>query len=150
VQKGSDRVDLVPDAALGTLRLLNGNGSVPRTVREWFDANGVLKNGSPEDAAAALERLRLAAFPELRVSQEIAPWLEARRRVEERKQLRRDYELRVQSGDWFAHETKVPLFPYQRSMDRPNGVAAHEWAPAKPFAYRWWRCTGSARRSATW
>jgi superfamily II DNA or RNA helicase len=114
VQKGSDRVDLVPDAALGTLRLLNGNGSAPRTVREWFDANGVLKNGSPEDAAAALERLRLAAFPELRVSQEIAPWLEARRRVEERKQLRRDYELRVQSGEWPAHETKVPLFPYQR------------------------------------
>ena len=37
-----------------------------------------------------------------------------RRRAEERKQLRRDYELKVQSGEWPAHETKVPLFPYQR------------------------------------
>src|SRR6266550_3344411 len=114
VQKGSDRVDLVPDAALGSLRLLNGNGSLPKTVREWFDANGVLKNASPEDAAAALERLRQADFPELRISQEVARWLESRRRAEERKQLRRDYELRVQSGEWLAHETKVPLFPYQR------------------------------------
>jgi hypothetical protein len=114
VQKGSDRVDLVPDAALGSLRLLNANGSLPRTIREWFDASDVLKNGSPEDATAALERLRQAEFPELRVSQEVAPWLESRRRAEERKQLRRDYELRVQSGEWPAHETKMPLFPYQR------------------------------------
>jgi superfamily II DNA or RNA helicase len=113
-QKGSDRVDLVPDAALGSLRLLNGNGSLPRTVREWFDANGVLKNLSPVDAVAALEPLQHEGFPELRVSQEIAPWLETQRRLEERKQLRRDYELRAQSGEWPAHETKVPLFPYQR------------------------------------
>ncbi len=113
-QKGSDRVDLVPDAALGTLRLANANGSLPKAVREWFDASGTLKNGSPEDAAAALERLRQADFSELRISQEVAPWLENRRRAEERKQLRRDYELRVQSGEWPAHETKVPLFPYQR------------------------------------
>jgi hypothetical protein len=42
------------------------------------------------------------------------PWLEARRRAAERKELRREYELKVQSGEWPAHETKVPLFPYQR------------------------------------
>src|SRR6185369_11421473 len=113
-RKGSNRVDLVPDPALGTLRLVNANGSLPKTVRESFDARGALKNGSPEDAVVALEQLRQADFPELRVSQEVAPWLENRRRAAERKQLRRDYELRVQSGEWPAHETKVPLFPYQR------------------------------------
>jgi superfamily II DNA or RNA helicase len=113
-KQGSDRLDLVLDAGSGTLRLLNGNSSLPKAVREWFDAGGVLKNGSPEDAVAALERLRQADFPELRVSQEVAPWLELRQRAGERKQLRRDYELRVHSGEWPAHETKVPLFPYQR------------------------------------
>ena len=50
----------------------------------------------------------------MRLSQELAPWLEGRRHATERKQLRRDYELKVQSGEWPAHETKVPLFPYQR------------------------------------
>src|SRR2546430_13676810 len=41
-------------------------------------------------------------------------WLENRRRAAERKQLRHEYELKVQSGEWPANETKVPLFPYQR------------------------------------
>ncbi|MBE0542401.1 MAG: DEAD/DEAH box helicase [Verrucomicrobia bacterium] len=113
-KNGSNRIDLVPDAALGTLRMFNSNGPLPKVVRGWFDANGVLKNGSPDDAVASLERLRQEDCPELRISQEVAPWLENRRRAEERKQLRRDYELRVQSGEWPAHETKVPLFPYQR------------------------------------
>jgi SNF2 family DNA or RNA helicase len=54
------------------------------------------------------------AKPELRISQEVGPWLEARQRAEERVMLRREYELRVQSGDWPAQETRVPLFPYQR------------------------------------
>ena len=62
------------EAALGSLRLLNGNGSLPRAAREWFDAKGVLKSGLAEDAAAALERLRQEGFPELRISQEITPW----------------------------------------------------------------------------
>src|SRR2546430_11599844 len=37
-----------------------------------------------------------------------------RRRAAERKELRREYELKVQSGEWPIQETKVPLFPYQR------------------------------------
>src|SRR2546430_16834972 len=41
-------------------------------------------------------------------------WLENRRRSAERKRLRHEYELKVQSGEWPAQETKVPLFPYQR------------------------------------
>ncbi len=113
-QRGSDRVDLVPEAALGTLRLVSGNARLPKAIREWFDTTGALKGGSPEEAVAMVERLRLADFPELRISQEVAPWLENRRRARERKELRHDYELRVQSGEWPAHETKEPLFPYQR------------------------------------
>src|SRR5439155_24577461 len=113
-RNGSNRVDLVPDHSVGTLRLVNANGSLPKAVRAWFDASGAPKNGSPEDAVAALEQLRQTDFSELRISQEVAPWLENRRRAGERKELRRDYELRVQSGEWPAHETTVPLFPYQR------------------------------------
>ena len=112
-QKGSNRIDLVHDSAVGSLRLLNFNGSLPKTFSGWFDASGILKNGSPEDVVAALERLR-QDLPELRISQEVAPWLEAMRRAQEGKELRRDYELRVQSREWPAHETTVPLFPYQR------------------------------------
>src|SRR6185295_11440893 len=45
---------------------------------------------------------------------EVQPWLERRARAQERRELRREYELRVQSGEWPVHETSVPLFPYQR------------------------------------
>ena len=113
-RQGSNRVDLVPDPALGTLRLINASDSLSKAVRAWFDEAGALKNGSLEEALGALEQLRRADFPELRVSQEVAPWLENRRRSGERKDLRREYELRVHSEEWPAHETKVPLFPYQR------------------------------------
>jgi len=75
---------------------------------------GRLREGSPEAALAALQQLREAGVPQIRISQEVAPWLENRRREIERKQLRREYELKVQSGAWPAHETRVPLFPYQR------------------------------------
>src|SRR5207249_10036279 len=67
-----------------------------------------------ETALAALEQLREADFPRIRISQEVELWLENRRRAAERKQLRHEYELKVQSGEWPANETKVPLFPYQR------------------------------------
>ena len=113
-ERGTNRRDVVPDTMCGTLRLLPANGSLPQPLRRWFDAEGLLANGSVEEAVMALEQLAQAAHPELRLSQEVGPWLEARRRAEERKQLRRDYELRVQSGEWPAQETKVPLFPYQR------------------------------------
>jgi superfamily II DNA or RNA helicase len=113
-KRGPERVDVVPDTALGTLRLLQANGALPAAARSWFDANGVLKNGSPEDALAALERLRQSGFRQLRISQEVQPWIDQLRQSRERQELRRDYELRVQRGEWPAHETKVPLFPYQR------------------------------------
>jgi hypothetical protein len=115
-QNGSNRIEVVVDHASGTLRLLKGHGEVPRAVAKWFDAEGRLANqdASGETGLSALRQLREVDCPQLRVSQEAEAWLEERRRAAERKQLRREYELKVQSGEWPAHETKSPLFPYQR------------------------------------
>ncbi len=114
VKEGSPRVDVVPDDAANTLRVERGLGRLPAAVRKWFAADGRLTGAPPEEALAALEKLRAADRPEVRLSQEIAPWLEARRHQVERKELRREYELKVHGGEWPAHETRVPLFPYQR------------------------------------
>ncbi len=111
---GSGRLDVVAEPAHESLRLINGNGHTPARLRKWFGKDGLLNEGTPEAAVEELQRLAAAELPELRVSQELAPWLESRRRQEERKLLRREYELKVQSGEWPAQETHVPLFPYQR------------------------------------
>jgi superfamily II DNA or RNA helicase len=114
VRDGSPRVDVVPDVAGDTLRVERGLERLPAAVRNWFAADGRLSGAPVEDALAALENLRAADLPELRLAQEISPWLEERQRRAERKELRREYEFKVQSGEWPAHETRVPLFPYQR------------------------------------
>ena len=114
VKDGSPRVDVVPDAAGDTLRVERGLERLPVVVKNWFAADGRLCGAPVEDTLAALEKLRAADLPELRLAQEISPWLEERQRRAERKELRREYELKVQSGEWPAHETRVPLFPYQR------------------------------------
>ncbi|MSU57167.1 MAG: DEAD/DEAH box helicase [Pedosphaera sp.] len=114
VKDGSPRVDVVTDDAADTLRVERWLARLPAAVRNWFADDGRLAGATVEDALAALETLRAADLPELRLSQEIDPWLEARRHRAERKELRREYELKVHSGQWPAHETRVPLFPYQR------------------------------------
>jgi superfamily II DNA or RNA helicase len=113
-KNGSPRVDITPDDAKNTLRVERGLAQLPAAVRQWFAADGRLVGLPVEEAVAGLEKLLAADVPELRLSQEIAPWLEERQRRAERKELRREYELKVQSGEWPAHETRVPLFPYQR------------------------------------
>ncbi len=113
-RSGPQRLDVVPDGASGLVRLAKDDAPVPGALREWFDEDGALCAGSPEEAVEALGRLAGEKVPKLRLSQELGPWLEARRRAEQRKELRREYELKVQSGAWPAHETKVALFPYQR------------------------------------
>lgn len=110
-EKGSDRIDIVPDRVLGTLRVERGLKRMPSHLRFLFDDNGLLRDGEPDKV---VELLRQDGPDELRVSQEVAPWIEEQRRAEERKVLRRQYESKVQSGEWPAHETLVPLFPYQR------------------------------------
>jgi hypothetical protein len=111
---GTPRLDLLPDPATDSVRLLKADGRLPAALRVWFDEDGSLRKGLPEEAIEALKQLAAGAVPALRLSQELAPWLEGRRHAAQRKQLRRDYELKVHRGEWPAHETKVPLFPYQR------------------------------------
>jgi hypothetical protein len=112
-QTGSDRLDVVPDTASGSLRLTGNWEVVPRPLRAWFDADGSHGNGDSGETLAALERVA-ADMPQLRLSQELGPWREDCRRALERDQLRHEYEQKVHGGEWPAHETKMPLFPYQR------------------------------------
>ncbi len=114
VRDGSPRVDVVPDDAADTLRVERGLGLLPTAAGRWFTPDGHLTGAEVDEVLAGLELLRTADLPELRISQEIVPWLETRRHRAERKELRREYELKVHAGEWPAHETRVPLFPYQR------------------------------------
>ncbi len=111
LRRGSDRVDLVPDRERDTLRIERNKTLLPIKIRRLFDADGVLPDSDIENA---LGKLRQSAPPEVRFSVEITSWIESRRLARERKNLRRDYELGVQSGLHPAHETLMPLFPYQR------------------------------------
>ncbi len=110
----SNRIEVTVDPVADTLCVLAGETPLPRSVRRWFDTRGHLLDGSPEAALDALRQLSKTELPQLRLSQEIEPWLENRRRAAERRQLRREYEAKVQSGEWPLQETTVPLFPYQR------------------------------------
>lgn len=116
VQNGSPRLDLVLDPVCNTLRLALPSGTrLPAALRGFFNPDGTLvANTADAGLAGVIEALRAKSIPALRISQEIAPWLDTLRLAAERKELRRVYEHKVQSGEWPAHETKVPLFPYQR------------------------------------
>lgn len=113
---GTQRIDIVPDRDEGTLRIAEGGPTPwPRALQRLFAGDGRLRHGTdPETAATELLRLSEGSCPEVRVSLEVQPWLERRRRLAERLELRQRYELKVQSGEWPAQETRVPLFPYQR------------------------------------
>jgi hypothetical protein len=112
-QSGSPRIEVVVAGARDSLRILDG-APLPAPLRGVFDAEGCLSRISPESAVERLRQLQARALPHLRISQDVGPWLEHRRQLQERKNLRREYELKVQSGEWPAQETTVPLFPYQR------------------------------------
>lgn len=114
VDQGSDRLDVILDRACDTLRLVAPAGRVPRSLAGFFARDGLLLDPSPEDLIPRLESRNTDGCPTLRISQEVRPWLLVRQRACEQRELRREYELRVQSGEWPAHETTVPLFPYQR------------------------------------
>ncbi len=113
-KNSSTRIEVLPDLLHNTLRLISAHSPLPTALREWFNSDGQLIESAPETAAEALRKLAASQLPQLRVSQELGPWLQERSREAERKDLRRQYELKVQSGEWPAHETKMPLFPYQR------------------------------------
>ncbi len=108
---GAGRVDVVPDLMADALRIEDHGGDLPRSLGPAIGENGLIRIADPEEA---LSLLRGAGIPSLRISQDVAPWLEARRRAQEHKLALRDYEQKVQSGEWPAHETLMPLYPYQR------------------------------------
>jgi SNF2 family DNA or RNA helicase len=108
---GAGRLDVVPDMASGTLRIEGFCGKRSTALAHIIDGDGILRMEDPEEAIAMLQR---AGIPSLRISQEVAPWLEARQRARERKSSLREYEQKVQSGEWLAQEMLVPLYPYQR------------------------------------
>jgi hypothetical protein len=111
---GSSRIEVTVDSTKDTLRMTQGREKLPGAAAEWFDADGWLCNGSPELAVEQLRQWRDGKCPQIRLSQEIEAWLENRIRLADRRALRHEYEIKVQSGEWPAHETTVPLFPYQR------------------------------------
>ncbi|NCC52619.1 MAG: DEAD/DEAH box helicase [Spartobacteria bacterium] len=111
LEKGSNRIDIVPDGEMDTLRVERNLRDLPPALMGLFDERGILQACSPEEAVARLSQSRSR---KLRISQEIAPWLEARQLAEDRVLSRRDYEWRVRSGSYPGQETKLPLFPYQR------------------------------------
>ncbi len=107
----SPLIDIVTDPAGETLRIESTMNHLPARLRRFFDGDGRLRSKEPEQV---LEKIRKARIPNLRVSQQITLWLETRRQLEERKTLLREYEQKVQSGEWPAQETLAPLYPYQR------------------------------------
>ena len=107
----SPLIDIVPDPAGETLRIERPINSLPARLRRFFDSNGRLRSKEP---AQVLEKIRNARMLNVRISQQVTPWLQTRRQLEERKTLLREYEQKVQSGEWPAQETLAPLYPYQR------------------------------------
>ena len=104
-------IDIVPDPAGDTLRIERAMNHLPDRLRRRFDSAGRLRSEEPEQF---LEEIRKARIPHLRISQQVAPWLQARHQLDERKTLLREYEQKVQSGEWPVQETLAPLYPYQR------------------------------------
>jgi superfamily II DNA or RNA helicase len=105
------RLDIIPDLASEKLRIEGACRALPSPLAALIDRSGTVRL---EDAEEALALLQKARIPSLRISQEVGSWLEARRRVQERKHALRNYEEKVRSGEWPAHETLAPLYPYQR------------------------------------
>jgi len=111
MNNGSSRIDVAPDLFAGTLRVEGLKGRLPRRLRKLIRPDGTPQIDDPEEF---IEALLGAGIPNLRISQEVNPWLEDGRRAEERKLAIREYETKVRAGEWPPHETLVPLYPYQR------------------------------------
>ncbi len=110
-KNGAGRIDIVPDLLSGRLRVEGANQQLPYRIRRLIDEEHRLVSDDPEQT---LNTLRGVGISDLRISMDVEPWLQAQRRREERRISRREYEQKVQSGEWPPHETLVPLYPYQR------------------------------------
>ncbi len=107
-KSGSPFIDIVP--AGNTLRVERNRSALPPSLRPLFDDDGSLL-GDPGEALPILQRSR---SKKLRISQDVEPFLESRRRATERRLLRREYETGVVNGHHPEHVTLHPLYPYQR------------------------------------
>jgi len=102
----------VPDIATGRLLVERNLNLLPSGLRAFFDITGLaLPEFSRGDVLAAFNK---SSRPMARVSQDVAAWIGQQARNEERIRLRRAYEQSVRSGQYPAHETRLPLLPYQR------------------------------------
>lgn len=108
----SSRVDIVADAAAGGLRVERNAARLPPGLRTRFDGDGLQLKGL--DPVELLEAMGASRSPSLRISQDVAPWIEARSRERDRILSRREYETGVANGSHPEHVTRSPLFPYQR------------------------------------
>ena len=112
-QQGAQRPWVELDRNASTLRLRDKDRKASPGIRKLFNESGQLNTVSPEEALEKVEKsIKLGA--KVGISQEIIPWMTSRRQSEERTQLRREYEQKVQSGEWPPQETTVALYPYQR------------------------------------
>jgi len=107
LENGSARIDVVPRR--DDLWIERNWTQLPSVLKEVVSFDGLI-----EEPELFLERAKKSRSSKLRISQEVAPWLESRKRETERTLLRRDYEAKVVSGDYPVSETKLPLYPYQR------------------------------------
>ena len=104
----SPRIDVVPAGDL--LAVERNLDRLPPSLRTLFDKAGLLLDEhDPAEVAAKLRR-----NAKVRISQDVEPFLEARRRADERLALRRDYLTGVVEGRHPEHVTLFPLYPYQR------------------------------------
>lgn len=99
---------LIPSPSGDTLCVEQNLSTLSRLLQSHFEADGILI-GKAEDLLSRLRR-----HSKLRVSQDVAPFLENRERAVERIRLRREYEAGVVSGRHPEHVTLQPLYPYQR------------------------------------
>jgi SNF2 family DNA or RNA helicase len=104
-------VDIVPDPVTQTLRIERPTDGLSGPLQALVLPDGRIQS---DDLEQVLEQLGQTRIQNLRVSQEVEPWLRTQREMEERKALLREYQQKVQAGEWPPHETLVPLYPYQR------------------------------------
>ena len=107
LENGSERIDVAP--CRDGLQVERNHHLLPLALKGF-----VSFDGSVDDPEGFVEAAKKSRSAKLRISQEVAPWLESRRREAERTMLRREYEAKVVSGEYPPHETKLPLYPYQR------------------------------------
>ena len=107
----SPLIDIVPDPVAQSLRIERPANGLSSPLQALVRPDGRIQG---DDFEQVLDLLREARVQNLRISQEVEPWLRAQKETEERKALLREYEQKVQAGDWPPQETLVPLYPYQR------------------------------------